>query len=315
MKGIWQVVVLGLTLVVVAACRQNEVIGSAPPPVEIRATLRPAQSVTVSAEVDGRVESVAVTDGSTVAADTPLVILSNPAIERDAVATRAQLEWIDARLARASGKQAPVRTAPRDGIEIAEKILELRKKRFEKMKALRRTNDITARELEQAEIEYLAALRDFNNERKVFSGAPASIDDTELLRIERRKVAADEALARERLSLLSIESPIAGTVSRLSAVPGRVVHPGDPVAELSDLGTIHVRGEIAPELLRYVKPGMRVEVRVLAVPVRTFADTIEQILPAGDAGGRGAVVVVTLPNPDRSLQPNTDALITVRSLR
>ncbi|HEX6178111.1 MAG TPA: efflux RND transporter periplasmic adaptor subunit, partial [Thermoanaerobaculia bacterium] len=265
--------------------------------------------MTVSAEVDGRVESVAVTEGATIPANASLVILSNPAIERDAVATSAQLEWIDTRLARAAGRPAPVRTTPRDGIEIAEKILQLRKQRFDKMKALRRSNDITARELEQAEIEYLAALRDFNNERRVFSGVPASTDDTELLRIERRKVAADEQLARERLSLLHIESPIGGTVSRLSAVPGQIIHPRDPIAEVSDVGTIHVRGEIAPELLRYVKPGMRVEVRVLGVPARTFADTIERIIPVQESGTR-AVVIVALPNPDRSLQPNTDALIT-----
>jgi multidrug efflux pump subunit AcrA (membrane-fusion protein) len=315
MTRICRVVALGVALVSAAACRQNEVAGSAPPPIEIRATLRPAQSVTVSAEVDGRVESVPVSEGATIAATASLAILSNPAIERDAVATRAQLDWIDARLARASGRQAPVRATPRDGIEIAEKILELRRQRFEKMKVLRRSNDITARELEQSEIEYLAALRDFNNERRVFAGVPASVDDTELLRIERRKVAADEALARERLSLLHIESPIGGTVSRLSVVPGQLVHPRDVIAEVSDVGTIHVRGEIAPELLRYVKPGMRVEVRVLGVPARTFADTIERIIPVQESGSRGAVVVVALPNPDRSLQPNTDALITVRSLK
>jgi hypothetical protein len=58
-------------------------------------------------------------------------------------------------------------------------------------------------------------------------------------------------------------------------------------------------------------------VKVLTVPARTFADEIDLVIPVGGAGAdsRSATVVVAIPNPDGSLQPNTEALITVRSLR
>ncbi|HEV8657289.1 MAG TPA: hypothetical protein VGS96_01565, partial [Thermoanaerobaculia bacterium] len=70
-------------------------------------------------------------------------------------------------------------------------------------------------------------------------------------------------------------------------------------------------------LLRYVKPGMRVEVKVFSVPPRNFVDEIEYVIPVQGAASesRAAAVVVSIPNPDGSLQPNTEALLTLRSLR
>jgi multidrug resistance efflux pump len=185
------------------------------------------------------------------------------------------------------------------------------------MKQLRTTNDITARELEVAEVEYLAAQRDYDQERRVVAGAPRAPDDKELLRIERQKSIAEERFAAQRRSLLHITSPISGTVTRVYVSVGQAVYPRDPIAEVADVATLHVQGNVAPELLRYVKPGVRVEVKVFSIPSRTFVDEIDYVVPVQGAAAesRAAMVVVTIPNPDGSLQPNTEALLTLRSLR
>jgi len=81
---------------------------------------------------------------------------------------------------------------------------------------------------------------------------------------------------------------------------------------VSDVANVNVTGSVAPELLRYIKPGMPVQVKIFSVPPRTFADSIDAILPA-QTDSRTATVVVSLPNPDRSLQSNTDAVITLRT--
>jgi multidrug resistance efflux pump len=299
-------------------CRQDEIrANSDPPPIEIRATVQPSQSMTINAQMDGQVESVAVREGTAISAGAPLVQLTNPIVERDAALSRAQLDWIDARLRRGGRPRQVASARPRDSFEITAKILQLRQQRLEKMKQLRKTNDVTARDLEQAEIEYLAALRDYNNERRVVvSGAPTG-DDIELLRIERQKVSAEGRFAAQRQSLLHITSPIAGVVRRLHVTQGQAVFPRDPIAEVANVTTMHVRGNIAPELLSYIRPGMRVDVKVLSVPPRAFADEIEYVIPVQGTGpeSRSATVIVTIPNPDGSLQPNSEALITFRSLR
>ena len=295
--------------------RDPSASATAPPPIEIRATIQPVQSMTITAEIDGRVGAIGAREGATIPIGGYVVQLENPTVERDAAYARAQREWIDMR-ARRGGR--PARTAPnqpRANIEIASKILELRRQRFEKMKALRNTRDITTRDLEQAEVEYLAALRDYNNERRALAGVPVAAEDPEALRIERAKVAAEEKFTAQRKELLRVTSPIAGVITALHVKPGQAVFPRDPIADVADNTMMQVRGNVAPELLRYIRPGLRVDVKVLSVPPRTFADEIDSVIPVAGGASRTATVVATIPNPDGALQPNTEALITLRSLR
>ena len=114
-----------------------------------------------------------------------------------------------------------------------------------------------------------------------------------------------------------VASPMSGIVTRLYVAPGQAVFPRDPIADVSDVSTLLVRGDVAPELVRYLRPGMRVDVKVFSVPPRSFADEIDYVVPVQRAGSgsREATVVVSIPNPDGSLQPNTQALITLRALR
>ena len=309
-------VVAGVAALFAVQCgRDPASTATAPPPIEIRATIQPVQSMTISAEIDGRVGAIAAREGATIATGGDVLQLENPTVERDAAYARAQREWIDMRASRAGRPARTVPNQPRANIEIASKILELRRQRFEKMKALRSTRDITARDLEQAEVEYLAALRDYNNERRVLAGVPVATEDPEALRIERAKVAAEEKFTSQRKELLRVTSPIAGVITALHVKPGQAVFPRDPIADVADNTMMQVRGSVAPELLRYIRPGLRVDVKVLSVPPRTFADEIDSVIPVPGGASRSATVVATIPNPDGTLQPNTEALITLRSLR
>lgn len=288
---------------------------AAPPPIEIRATVHPGQTITLSTQIEGRVETLPVSEGTTVAPGAEIALLSNPLIERDAALAQAELEWIELRL-RGGGEARVSSGRPPESIEITARIVELRRQRLVRMRELRRTSDVTARDLEQSEIEYLGAVRDHDHERRVGLGQPVAIDAARL-RIDREKGLAQLRFAEERMELLRVSTPIAGTITQIHATPGQIVFPREPIAEVSDISTLQVRGNVAPELLRYVRPGMPVEVKVFGVPTRSFADEIEYVIPAQGTGGqtRGATVVVTIPNPDGLLQPNTEAGITLRSPR
>jgi multidrug resistance efflux pump len=320
-EGQWRfgphLVLVLLAAAVLPRCGRSETgASSSLPPIEIKATLRPARSVTVTSEIDGRVESVSVREGMVVTENGILAEIANPAVERDAAVAAAQLEWLDLRLRRGgrTPSAGPARNA--GAMEITGRILALRRDRLEKMKALRRSGDVTARDLEQAEIEYLAALRDFNNERRVSPGSPA-IDDAALLRIEREKAAAEQRFAQQRRALLQVRSPIGGTVVRLHVEKGQSMLPRHPIADVADLSVFHVFGDFDPALLRYVRSGARVDVKILSVPARTFSEEIDHVIPIQGSGtdARRPTVVVAIPNPDGSLQPNTEALITLRSLQ
>lgn len=269
---------------------------------------------TITARVDGVVESVGVADGGRVASGGLIVQLANAAVERDATVANAQVALIDARLRRAAEPARSGSGRTEATTDISAQILELRRDRYEKMKALRGTNDVTAGALQQAEVEYLAALRDYTNERRAAAGTPMVAADTELLQLERQKLLADQKFAAHRQSLLTVTAPFAGVLTRVHVTSGQAVYPRDPIADVADLSTLQVRGGIAPDLLRFVRPGTRVQVRILSTPVRTFADEIDAIVPARAGAAEPALpeIVVTIPNPDASLQPNTEAIITLR---
>jgi multidrug resistance efflux pump len=308
-----------LVLVAISAlsgCRADETRADSqqPPPIEIKAVVQPAKSIAIAAQIDGQVRTVSVREGAVVEASAPLVELSNPLVERDAAAAHAQVEWLDERLKRGASAPRPSPSTPRGTLEITARILKVKQQRYEKMKQLRATNDITARELEQAEVEYLAALREYDQMRAT-PAAVGAAEDKQLLRIERDKAAAEDRFAAERRNQLQITSPFAGTVTRVSVVPGQAVFPRDPIVEVADVSTIQVRGNVAPELLRFLRPGMHVDVKVFSVPPRTFADEIDYVIPTQSGESRSATVVVTIPNPDHSVQPNTEALISLRSPR
>jgi len=299
----------------VLGCRRSETRADEPPPIEIKAMVHPAQSATIAAQIDGQVTSINVKEGTAVTPGTPIALLSNATVERDAAVAHAQLAWIETRLSRGgrAPRVAPVPQQSRNNIEITSRILQLKKERLDKMRQLRKTSDVTQQEVEQAEAEYLFVLRDYNQIRAGGSVAVAAAgDDVQLLRIERDKAAAEDKFAAQRRDLLQLTSPIAGTVTRVAVTAGQAVFPRDVVAEVSDVANVNVTGSVAPELLRYIKPGMPVQVKIFSVPPRTFADSIDAILPA-QTDSRTATVVVSLPNPDRSLQSNTDAVITLRT--
>jgi len=301
-------------------CRQSDTgAGSAPPPIEIRATVHPAQAATITAQVDGEVRAVDVREGAPVVANGVIAELSNPSIERDAAVAHAQLQWVDARLHRGRTPRARTVATPRNTFDVSRKIVEMRRQRLETMRRLRKTNDVTTADVQVAEIEYLSAVRDFENEQRSAAGPitpGAAGDDLELLKIERDKNAAEDHFAAQRRELLQVRSPISGTVTRIHITTGQAVALHDPIAEVSDTTTLHVAGAVAPELLRYIHVGTPVEVKIFTVPPRTFADEIESVIPVqatGTDAARTATVVVSIPNPDRSVPPNTDALITLRT--
>jgi multidrug resistance efflux pump len=110
--------------------------------------------------------------------------------------------------------------------------------------------------------------------------------------------------------LLVITAPVSGTIAKLRVTQGSDVYTRDPVAEVVDSSMARVEARIAPELLRFVRAGKAVDVRLMTIPPRRFREPIARVIQPGGDGGAG--IVVHVPNPDRMLQPGTPAVITIQ---
>jgi membrane fusion protein (multidrug efflux system) len=299
-----------LVCVLLVRCgEQPDAAASGTPSIEIRGAVASPQTATAVSSIDGRLVEVRTTEGSIVKQGDVIATLANASIDRDLAFARAQVASIQQRLRDA---RKPIATSLILGDAGARErasaeILQTREARRDRYRELYKTHDVTKQELEDAEAAYAAALRDWLGERERASIKVVQAD-TSVLQLELEKAKAEEALANERRALLEVRAPLSGTVTRIAARPGETLFLRDPILEIANTSTVDVHGQIAPELVRYVRPGMNVDVKVVTVPPRRFTAPVRSVMP----GNGGAILVVQLPNPDGVLQQGQNAVITVK---
>ena len=275
---------------------EHDAIAAGVPQLELRGEIASADTAAAIAPMDGRVAGINVREGSVVQAGSVIATLANASVDRDVAYARAQVAVAEQRLRVKPQSDGGARK------KAAATILANRQAKRDRYRALFATHDISKQELEDAENEYAVALRDWLAEREV----PAA--DTGLLQLELEKARTEEALAADRQSQLNVVAPISGTVTSVKARAGESVFPRDTIAEITDNTKAQVRAAIAPELMRYVRTGMPLQVKVFTVPPRRITAPVRAIVPAAS----GATLLIDLPNPDGVLQPGQQAVITVK---
>ncbi len=292
------------------ACRDTDrAVAADPPKIELKATVAPFDSVTVYAPIEGRVTQITAAEGAPVRAGDLLVTLTNPTVARDVVYARTAVLAAEQRM---RGPQA-ARQAPRQSNAERERIaaafVKQKQQKLDRLRALLAKGDVAKQDVEYAEAELAAAQRDLNAERERQTPAAVQAASPALIQAEADRARADQELAEHRLSLLSVKAPASGTLAKLRVTQGSDVYTRDALADIIDSTTARVRAPLDPELLRFMRVGMPVDVKLMTMPSRRFREPIARIIPPDGEGG--AAVIVNIPNPDRMLQPGTQALITV----
>ena len=280
------------------------------PQLEVRGTIAPAQTAAAIAAVDGRISAILVQEGQVVQPGQAIATIVNAAIDRDLAYARAQVAAAEQRLRDARRPLAQTLILGDAGARerASAEILKNAESKRDRYRDLYASRDISKQELENAESEYAAALRDWLVERERASQKVIQNSDTSVLQLELERAKAEVAFATERRALLDVKAPIGGVVTRVAARTGESIFTRDPVVEIANTTKVEVRGIIAPELTRYVRTGMMVEAKVFTVPPRRFTVPIRNVLP----GAGGATLVVELPNPDGVLQEGQNAVVTVK---
>jgi multidrug resistance efflux pump len=303
--------ILGVAALLFAArCNeQQDAVAANVPELELRGEVVNADTATAITPIDGRVASIAINEGAIVQADAVIATISNATIDRDVAFARAQVAVAEQRMREASHpRRSSVRIDPQRE-RAAAAILANREAKRDRYRELYKTHDVSKQDLEDAENEYSGALRDWLAEREHATAQPPVVQaDINLLQLELEKARSEQAAAEDRKVLLTIVAPMSGTVTRVSTRVGESVFPRDPIAEITDNTKAQVRAAIAPELIRYVRTGMPLQIKIFTVPPRRFTAPVRAIVP----GNGGATLLIDLPNPDRVLQPGQQAVITVK---
>ena len=271
--------------------------------VEAVGSLFPYEEVTVSAEVEGRIDRVYVDVGDRVALGRPLVKIIPVELSLALDQEQAALKQIETRLAPPEGQAAlgdakdtaEVRRAEADRTDAEQK--------YQRAKELWDQGLIARGAFDEAE-----ARRNFT--RAAYDMALQNVRTLQAQAVQR---SASVALAEKKLGDTVIRAPFAGQVKERMVSPGQYVRVQTPAMVLVDNDPLRVRLKVPERMAGWVAVGQLVTVQVEAYPERSFAGKISRINPSVDAQSRAFEVEALLENQDGSLKPGFFARASIAS--
>lgn len=277
--------------------------------------VEPIEWVAIRAEREGVVRKIHVERGGRVAAGAAVA-------EMDSSDARAELAAAESRITQAS---AEIETLQRGGraaetaeiessLKRARLDLDLARKEYDSVSRLVASNAATRQEADAAREKVQRAellIRSLEEKR----AALVTPEDRTVAQSRLRDAQAAAELARRRIALGVIRSPIAGTVYGLPARTGAYLSPGDPVAEVGRLERVRVIVYVDEPELGRVEKGMPVSITWDALPGRRWGGTVERLPTEIAALGTRQVgeVVCIIDNPGRELLPGTNINAEIRS--
>ena len=260
-------------------------------------TLEARRSVNISADTMGRVTSLAVNEGDRVQQG-QLLLQIDPRNLASAV------QRSEAGLEAARSAVAQSRTA----VENTRVALKQAQDNLNRQEELAKQGLITRETLENARNDVQMRQGDLRAQQQAVSAAESRL----------RQEQANLASARRDLSMVRIDAPISGLVTRRNIEEGEMVvigtmnNPGTVLLTIADMSVIEAEVEVDETDVPYVQIGQPAEITVDAFPDRTYTGRVTEvgnspIQGAGAAtGARQATnfkVVVTLDGEVPDIRP------------
>lgn len=198
-----------------------------------------ATTVSVSPEIAGRIETIPLDDGDTVAAGDLLCRLDTTLLEREKASQAAGFAEIDAAEARATAD-----------VTRAVAVLEGARREYDRAKTLLERGSIPRQRYDELETAYTVARRSLAAARAVLETFPA----------RRGRLEAVIAVLEHKISMGTITSPLGGTVLETFAEPGEYAAPGRALLEIADMDAMWIRIYVPEPALPRVAVGNRAKI-------------------------------------------------------
>ena len=286
--------------------------------------------VAISADIAGRVISVAVRENQTVKAGDTLFTL-------DPQPFQIALDQANAALASARVNVEQLRVAygtARAKLAAAQSTLEIRQRELDRQNSLAKTGVSAAASLDNARIAFQAANSDVELDKQEVNAAIAALGGNPDIATDdhpavRTALAAKESAERD-LTKTTIVAPAPGVVSQVSSLNvGQFISTGTTIASLVETGDTWIEANYKETQLADLKVGQPAEVTVDAYPGVVFEGKVESIgaatgsefslIPAQNATGNWVKVVQRIPirialGPETSAEALRTGMSTVVSV-
>jgi len=270
--------------------------------VESVGSLFPFEEVTVSSEVEGRVEQVLVDVGDHVAIGQTIVKVVPTELQLTLDQQRANLQQARARLGLSNNDDFKDVRAAAEVKKAAADLADAEQK-YKRAKTLYEQGLLPKQSFDEAESRYNAARAAYD----------LSVQTVENLRGQLAQSRAAATLAQKKVNDSIIRAPFAGQIKERSVTQGQYLKVQTPVMTIVNIDPLRVRLKVPEKMAAWVKTGQEVTIAVEAFPDRTFTGKISRINPSVDQQTRAFEVEALIENHQAMLKPGFFVKATIPS--
>ena len=271
--------------------------------VESVGSLFPLDEVTVSSEVEGRVEQVLVDVGDHVSTGQTIVKVVPTELQLTYDQQRAGLQQARARLGLGDNSEEfkDVRNAPE--VKKAAADLADAEQKYLRAKTLFEQGLLPKQSFDEAESRNNAAKAAYD----------LSVQTVENLRGALAQSKAATSLAQKKVGDSNIRAPFAGQVKERTVTQGQYLKVQTPVMVIVNIDPMRVRLRVPEKMAAWVKTGQEVSVTVEAYLGKSFTGKITRINPSVDQQTRAFEVEALIDNRESMLKPGFFVKATIPS--
>ena len=229
------------------------------------------KTINLSSKLSARIDKINVNKGDAVKKGDVLVLLDAPEVD-------AKAEQTDAMLALALAQQTKVNNGNREEqISIAKANYEVTQKTYNRMKNLHAEGVIPTQKLDEATAAYTAAKEKYEMTLK---GSRYEDKLSANALVNKAKGSTNEVAAY--LKENKIIAPIDGVVTEIPVEEGELVGAGFPIVTLADNNNWWVTFNLREDLLRKIKNGTVLDVKIPAIGKNTIKVKVNYISVMGN---------------------------------
>jgi HlyD family secretion protein len=244
--------------------------------------------IDIAARVDGRISKIAVERGQNVPAGAVLLQIDNPELVARLAEAVAAKGVADAELARIhAGTRAETVAVRKAEIDRTAADLALAQQTYDRLKKLVAGQYATQQRLDEATAALRVAQRSYDQAKLGYQEAIAGFTPEEVHMAETKVLRAAAAVAtlQSLVDQMVVTAPAATQVYQINVEQGEVVAPGIPLLTLVEMNDIWLRFDLREDLIKDVKLGDRIELRIPALGDRRVVTQIKLIAARGEYAG------------------------------
>jgi HlyD family secretion protein len=244
--------------------------------------------IDIAARIDGRISKIPVVRGQDVDAGAVLLRIDNPELlskHEEAVAAKGVA---DAELGRIhAGTRAETIAVRKAEVDRTASEATLARQTYDRIRQLTAGQYASQQRLDEATDALRVAERSYDQAKLAYQEAIAGFTAEEVQMAEAKVVRADAA-AKTLQSLVDqmvVTAPAQTQIYQIDIEEGEVVEPGIPLLSLVDMNDIWLRFDLREDLLKDLKLGDKIEVRIPALNNHTVVAEVKLIAAKGEYAG------------------------------